>query len=103
MRLARSALHDAPRERAELIAFCVVEPQDPPPPSEMLTTFAGFALLGTPVTVPPDRLAALRRAVVEANAPAWSPDLDDLATRAAASPEEDVKELEERMKLLGYL
>ncbi len=45
---------DAPRERAELIAFCVVAPQDPPPPSEMLSTFAGLALVGTPDTVPPD-------------------------------------------------
>ena len=45
---------DAPRERAELIAFCVVVPQDPPPPSEMLITLAGLAFAGTPATAPPD-------------------------------------------------
>jgi hypothetical protein len=45
---------DAPRERAELMAFCVVAPHDPPPPSEMLSTLAGLAFAGTPETVPPD-------------------------------------------------
>src|SRR5689334_6604469 len=44
----------APRERAELMAFCVVVSQLPMPPSEMLSTLAGFAFAGTPDTVPPD-------------------------------------------------
>src|SRR5689334_1120573 len=43
----------APRERAELMAFCVVVSQEPMPPSEMLTTLAGLAFAGTPETVPP--------------------------------------------------
>jgi hypothetical protein len=37
-----------------LIAFCVVVPQLPPPPSEMLSTLAGLAFAGTPETVPPE-------------------------------------------------
>ena len=45
---------DAPRERAELMAFCVVVSQAPLPPSEMLSTLAGLAFAGTPETVPPD-------------------------------------------------
>jgi serine protease len=39
---------------AEVIALCVVESHDPPPPSEILSTLAGFALAGTPETVPPE-------------------------------------------------
>ena len=45
---------DAPRERAELMAFCVVVSQAPLPPSEMLSTLAGLAFAGTPETVPPE-------------------------------------------------
>ena len=45
---------DAPRERAELMAFCVVLSQGPIPPSEMLSTFAGLAFAGTPDTLPPE-------------------------------------------------
>jgi hypothetical protein len=44
----------APRERALLIAFCVVLSQAPVPPSDRLSTRALLALAGTPVTVPPE-------------------------------------------------
>jgi hypothetical protein len=52
--LPAATITDAPRDLAELIAFCVVAPHDPPPPSEMLRTFAGLAFAGTPDTAPPD-------------------------------------------------
>src|SRR3954465_1355299 len=43
----------APRERAELMAFCVVVSQAPMPPSEMLITLTGLAVAGTPLPPPP--------------------------------------------------
>src|ERR1044072_2374513 len=52
--LPAATMTDAPRERAELRAVCVVVSQAPSPPSVMLITFAGFALAGTPETLPPD-------------------------------------------------
>src|SRR5688572_33289839 len=52
--LPAATITEAPRVRAELIAFCVVLSQPPSPPSEMLITFAGLALAGTPDTVPPE-------------------------------------------------
>ena len=39
---------------ATLLAFCVVVSQAPMPPSEMLSTLAGFAFAGTPDTLPPE-------------------------------------------------
>ena len=52
--LPAATITDAPRERAEVMALCVVESQEPPPPSEMLSTLAGLAFAGTPDTEPPD-------------------------------------------------
>src|SRR5512147_1349592 len=52
--LPAATITEAPRERAELMAFCVVVSQLPVPPSEMLITLAGLALAGTPDTEPPD-------------------------------------------------
>ena len=43
-----------PRLRAVLMAFCIVVPQAPLPPSDRLITRAGLGLAGTPVTVPPE-------------------------------------------------
>src|SRR5512138_1266398 len=36
------------------MAFCIVVPHGPPPPSERFATRAGFGFAGTPETVPPD-------------------------------------------------
>src|SRR5688500_12601468 len=43
-----------PRPTALLIAFWYVLSHEPPPPSDMLMTFAGVGLAGMPLTVPPD-------------------------------------------------
>src|SRR5262245_36463843 len=59
---------EVPRERAELIAFCVVVSQAPPPPSDMLMILAGLALAGTPDTVPPDA-QMMASAMSEVNPP----------------------------------
>src|SRR3546814_1073 len=43
-----------PRPTAPLIAFCDALSQAPVPPRLMLITSAGLALVGTPLTAPPD-------------------------------------------------
>lgn len=52
---------------------------------------------------PPEVVDKLRAALDAARSSEWTPDLDALAPAADTSSEAEVKELEDRMRLLGYL
>ncbi|MGH2759170.1 MAG: sulfatase-like hydrolase/transferase [Actinomycetota bacterium] len=56
-----------------------------------------------PADGPPDVVKTLRAALAQARSTEWTPDVTALGSPDAAPPQGEVKELEDRMRLLGYL